>query len=95
MTTAGELSRARADVDAIDDAIVELLARRRDAVLRIASLKRTEGAKAIDPAREEALRGRWQTRAAALGLDADAALEVLDAVLRHSRKAVERVVEGT
>lgn len=88
-----DLRTLRAAIDAIDDAIVEQLARRRAAVEALALHKRAAGLPAVDPGREEELRARWRAAAHARALPDEVALAVLEAILAASRRRVEAVVE--
>lgn len=86
------LDETRARVDAIDRALVKLLAERRAAVAQAAELKRALGLAAIDPDRERELAGRWTATAEAEGIPPDLALAVLDTILDASRRHVQALL---
>ena len=52
---AKELDRIRADIDAVDNGLVELLARRRELVIELAKIKKTLDLPIYDRKREQAL----------------------------------------
>lgn len=89
-----ELDALRASIDAIDDGIVEHLARRRAAVDALALHKRSAGLPAFDPAREDEVRARWMAAARARALPDEVALGVLEAILAVSRRRVQAVAGG-
>lgn len=84
---AGELRAVRERIDAVDRAIVELLAERADLARRAASLKRARGVEVRDLAREAEILAERRRQAAELGLDPAALAELFDAILRFSRAA--------
>lgn len=89
-----DLDDLRAAIDAIDDGLVEHLARRRAAVDALALHKRNAGLPAFDPGREDAVRARWTAAARARALPDEVALGVLEAILAVSRRRVLAVTEG-
>lgn len=66
------MKASRADIDRVDDAILDLLAERAALVADLWTQKEARGEPLHDPAREAALLQRLRDRAPALGLDADA-----------------------
>ncbi len=63
------LSPLRAEIDALDDAIVELLGRRFGVVRRVAAVKAAEGLPAVLPDRVAAVKRRAAALGAERGLD--------------------------
>ncbi len=63
-------------LDALDDQLLELLARRAAHVGQMAERKRAEGLPLRDPERERVTLARWRKRAEALGLDPELAERV-------------------
>ena len=82
---APDLASFRAEIDAIDQALLDLLARRRGVVESLFDWKRAHGVPLIDPAREAALLDDRRARAAALGLSPEIAGRIFRAVLDGSR----------
>lgn len=74
-----ELRTLRAEIERVDDAIVELLARRALLVANLWVHKTEQGMPRIDPVREAEELARLRGRAVEFGLDPDA----VEAVLRH------------
>jgi chorismate mutase len=77
----GELEALRATLDAVDDELLRVLARRADLVAQIWAWKQTHGVARLDPERERALRERLLRRSDELGLSRDAIARVLDQVI--------------
>ncbi len=75
------LEALRTKLDALDDELIALLARRADVVAEIWRWKSANGVARIDPTREAALRERLLTVADGLGLDRAAVSAVLDRVI--------------
>lgn len=80
-----ELTDARADIDALDQELVHLLARRAVLGRRIFKLKEQLGQGVLDPAREDNLFRVRRVWGSALGLDADAVEQIFRAVVEFSR----------
>lgn len=59
----------RADIDAVDDALLQLLAQRAGLVRQVWQRKQESGAPRLDVAREAEVLGRLRARAEALALD--------------------------
>lgn len=74
----------RAEIDAIDRAVLELLARRRELVRALFALKDAQGVPRLDAARERALLDARRELAVALGLPPALSDEVFRAVLASS-----------
>ncbi len=66
-----DLNVCRNIIDEYDNAILGLLAERRDATLQVASIKETIGAPTLNEARMAEMLATRRTMAAALGLDPD------------------------
>lgn len=76
-----ELGALRARIEAVDDALVDLLAARAAAVAEIWALKRVAGVPRVDPDREAEEIERMLSRAEQAGLDRDAVREILARVV--------------
>jgi len=82
-----DLRALRSRIDAVDQALVRLLAERLAVVREIAQQKLSEGRAAItDPAREEEIIARWTRAAEEHDLPVACARAVLREVLEHSRR---------
>ncbi|MCX8107326.1 MAG: bifunctional chorismate mutase/prephenate dehydrogenase [Verrucomicrobiae bacterium] len=75
----------RREIDAIDEQIVNLLARRHETVQKVVSIKKAMGLPVWHPAREEDLVSQRRTQAARVGLDPAFVEEIFRCVLRQSR----------
>jgi chorismate mutase/prephenate dehydrogenase len=75
----------RTQIDAIDAQLVNLLARRRQVVERVADVKREHDLPVSHPAREENLISARRAQGAAAGLDPDYIEDLFRTVLRNSR----------
>lgn len=71
----------RAELDAVDDALIDVLARRSAIVAQIWAHKRATGVAVEDVAREQAVIARLVARGRAVGLDGGAVREVVVAVV--------------
>lgn len=78
------LAPYRAEIDAIDRAVLELLARRRELVRALFALKDAEAIPRVDPARERALLDARREAAVALGLPPELSDALFRAVLASS-----------
>ena len=67
------LAPFRAEIDAIDEAMVDLLAKRLDVVKRVVEVKRAEGLAAFLPERVEDVVGKVSAAAASRGVPPDLA----------------------
>jgi len=81
------LQEAREMIDALDQELVTLLARRAELSWRAGRAKEALGAPVLDPGREASLMRDRRAWAQAAGLDPDVAEGVFQEVLRGSRKA--------
>ena len=86
---ANELARCRAEIERIDAAIVELLARRMALGRRTGALKREAGMPILDPTREAAVIRRATTLARDAGIAPEAVREVFWQIVGMSRRAQE------
>jgi len=80
-----ELLEARELIDEVDEELLRLLARRAELSRRAGIAKAGRGLGVADPGRETKLLESRRRRAAELGLDADFADELFQAILRFSR----------
>jgi chorismate mutase/prephenate dehydratase len=86
-----DLTNSRTAIDAIDRQLLDLLARRMEAVREIASLKREDREAPLhDPDREREVFERWRREGEALGLSVHFVGRVLRELLAYSRRDQER-----
>jgi len=78
-----DLDTLRDEVASIDEAIVDLMARRRDVALRIGRVKRSMGSPIRHPGVEERVRVRYRSLGSAQGIDAATCTNVADALIRE------------
>jgi len=83
---AAELERLRAEIDAVDEALVGAMARRVAIARRIGDLKEAAGQPVLDPSREAAVVRRAAERAREAGLDEEAVREVFWRLVGLSRR---------
>ena len=89
------LEALRKEIDASDRQMVQILARRFEAVKRVGSLKHLEeGQPLLDTERERRIQASWVQDAEALGLSAPFARRVLKEILNHSRRLQEALIEN-
>ena len=88
------LSALRAEIDALDLAWLDVLARRRDVVARMRALKHGRALPRLDPERERAVRERLCAHGQARGVPEPLVGRVLDAILEDSRALVQGRDEG-
>jgi chorismate mutase len=88
MAVPPELTALRAEVDRVDLELLDVLARRREIVARIASLKHARGLAGHDPAREADMLRLLLDEAARRGVPGALVSSVLDAILEDSRGLV-------
>jgi chorismate mutase/prephenate dehydrogenase len=79
------LDGLRREIDQIDQQMVQLLARRRAVVQRVAEVKQRHDLQLYHPAREENLISARRTEAARAGLDPDFVEDIFRTVMRYSR----------
>lgn len=84
-----ELNRIRAGIDGVDNALVELLAKRRGLVLELAMIKKELGVPIHDRARERALIERVRGWGVEHGLNEEF-VEVLFRLVLMNSKEVQR-----
>lgn len=82
-----DLERMRAEIDAIDLKVVELLAKRQQQVKKVMALKQAHQLPVYHPAREEDLIYARRQQAREAGLDPDYIEELYRIILRQSRVA--------
>ncbi len=75
------LDELRADLDRVDERLVELLAERATLVDQVWALKAQRSLPQVDPAREGAMRARLAQKAKALGLSDVAVLAVFERII--------------
>ncbi|MFO0597441.1 MAG: chorismate mutase [Myxococcaceae bacterium] len=76
-----ELERLRTRLDALDDELIDVLARRAALVKDIWAWKQREHVAQIDPAREAALKARLLALAETRGLSREAVARVLEQIV--------------
>jgi len=87
---ADPLEPIRKEIDEADRQLIQILARRFDAVRRVGSVKGQEADQPLlDPERELRIQARWIQDAETLGLSAPFARRVLKEVLNQSRRVQE------
>lgn len=79
-----DLGAMRAEVDAIDRALIELVGQRQALVSELFAYKRRRGLALIDPDRERDLLADRRTHAARLGVPGDVAEAIVRALLEAS-----------
>jgi chorismate mutase-like protein len=89
------LAEVRARIDALDDALVDLLARRFAAVAEAARLKRPHGIPPLTPRRFAAVLARVRARAQARGLDPETAERLWHAIHEEALALEARVMAAT
>ena len=87
------MPEVRAEIDRIDDALMQLFAERWGYIGRAAEIKREIGLKADIPARVDEVRRNARANAARHGLDADFYDRIWEQLIRHAI-AHERVALG-
>jgi chorismate mutase/prephenate dehydrogenase len=83
-----DLLERRAEIDAIDQALIELVARRRALVADLFEVKRRHRLPLIDPDRERALLAARRASAERLGVPVDLADRIFQAILDASHAEV-------
>jgi len=88
------LDPIRKEIDDADRQLIQILARRFDAVKRVGSVKRVdEDTPLLDTERERRIQARWIQDAEALGLAAPFARRVLKEILNHSHRVQEALID--
>lgn len=88
------LAAARASIDAVDHALVELLARRRALVAELFAQKQRLGLPLVDPAREARLLAERAAFAEERGVPAALAERIMRAILEASHDEAEKLARG-
>jgi chorismate mutase/prephenate dehydratase len=88
------LEPIRKEIDEADRQLIQILARRFDAVKRVGSVKQAEDQPLLDTERERRVQASWIQDAEALGLAAPFARRVLKEILNHSRRMQESLIEN-
>ncbi len=89
------LDPLRHEIDEADRQLIQILARRFDAVRRVGTLKKAEpGQPLLDSDRECRLQATWIRDAEALGLPAPFARRVLKEILNQSRRLQESLIDS-
>ncbi len=92
---ADPLDPIRKEIDEADRQLIQILARRFDAVRRVGSLKQAEEDQPLlDTERERRIQASWIQDAETLGLSAPFARRVLKEILNHSRRLQESLIEN-
>ncbi len=80
----GELARIRAEIDSADGELIDLLARRRELVARVADIKRCNGLPVYVPEREAAMLSARADEAEARGVPSGLVQDILRRIMRES-----------
>lgn len=83
----------RREIDAINDHLLELIAKRQIVSVAIGSIKAEQGLPLYSHEREAQLLAKFRQDAVAHGLDPDYVEELMNVVLRHSRAAQRKRVD--
>lgn len=83
------LERLRGEIRALDEALVELVGRRRDLVLEIAEAKEELGLPVLDPSQEARVVRRAAELARKLGVDEELTRDVVWRIMASARDAQE------
>jgi chorismate mutase/prephenate dehydratase len=87
------LDPVRKEIDDADRQLIQILARRFDAVRRVGDVKRAEKGPLLDSERERRVQSSWVQDAESLGLSAPFARRILKEILNHSRRLQESLIE--
>jgi chorismate mutase len=85
--TARDLTTLREEIARVDDAIVDLLARRQGLARHVGAAKRAAGVSIADPAREAAVIRRIAERAREVQLPAEPVRELFRRIIAMAREA--------
>ena len=89
------LDPVRKEIDEADRQLIQILARRFDAVRRVGSVKRSEkNAAILDSDRELRVQNSWLQDAETLGISAPFARRILKEILNHSRRLQESFMDS-
>ncbi|MEM1541654.1 MAG: bifunctional chorismate mutase/prephenate dehydrogenase [Ignisphaera sp.] len=89
-----DIAEIRKKIDDIDRQIIELLSRRLELVKSIAEHKRSYGLSINDEAREIDLSIKWRKLAATYGVPPDLVEQILEEILKHSKKLQLDVIKS-
>ena len=89
------LTPLRAEIDALDERIIDLLARRYDVVRRVAVVKAAEGLPAVLPDRVEAVKQRAAALGAARGLDPEFLTQLYQMIIDEACRIEEAYFAAT
>ena len=89
-TVTSELDALRAEIERIDETLVQAIERRMQLARRIGQLKRESGLTLVQPAREAAVVRRAAELARATGIDGEAVREIFWRLIEMSRKEQEQ-----
>lgn len=81
------LERLRSEIEALDEALVELIAKRRDLVLEVGRVKRALGLPVMDPPREARVVRRAAEIARRRGIDEELTRDVVWRIIASAREA--------
>lgn len=87
------LESCRADLDSVDEELIQLFARRLELGLRAARIKREAGMPVVDTAREEKVIAQARSWAAKAGLSQDEVAEIVGRIVTLSAGAQLRYLE--
>jgi chorismate mutase/prephenate dehydrogenase len=86
------IERLRADIDAVNAELLDLLERRLDLSVQVGEIKQRAGLPLYSEERERDLLDRFRTEAIDRGIDPDYVEELMAVVLVHSRAAQRKTV---
>jgi chorismate mutase-like protein len=89
-----ELDDFRREIDAVDDELLAVLAKRFGVIRRVAAFKGPRGIPAIIPERIEAVRERCAERGARLGVDADFLRVLYSLIIDEACRLEEELIAG-
>ena len=84
----------RGKIDQIDEKIISLLAERFIVVSKIGEIKKKEGRRVTDPAREIEVLSRIETHSKSHNLDPEAMKKIFHAIFEESRNFQRKKKEG-
>lgn len=84
----------RARINALDDTLIDVLARRLQICAEVAAYKRIHAIPMMQPDRVEAVKSRCSTRAQERGLDAAFARDLYDRIIGEACALETRIIEA-
>ena len=93
--TDDRINDLRAEIDEINEELLELIARRQDVSVAIGAIKTEQGMPLYSHEREAQLLEKFRRDAIEHDLDPDYVEELMNVVLRHSRAAQRKKVRGS